>query len=239
MLTAGKVDLSNYFDNNGVANDETAQFLATTLVNSSAIEFPDNGPGMRLTFNLSDNVAFSLGSMEGDADFEDVFDDLFVMGELDISADFLSAAGGNYRFFAWLNATDHVSLKNPALMREKGYGYGISFDQGVTDDFTLFARAGWQTDEVYPLEVVWSAGFELKTGFLGRENDAFGVAYAHGIANSAVVGLEDEGRLELYYSVFINERISLTPDVQVVFNPTGSKALDDVVVLGLRVQVVF
>ncbi|MFQ5934058.1 MAG: carbohydrate porin, partial [Dehalococcoidia bacterium] len=50
ILTAGKVDLTNYFDANDVANDETTQFLSSGLVNSIAVEFPeDNSFGARLT----------------------------------------------------------------------------------------------------------------------------------------------------------------------------------------------
>ena len=37
-LTAGKIDLTNYFDNNAVANDETAQFI------SGAREYAGNSP---------------------------------------------------------------------------------------------------------------------------------------------------------------------------------------------------
>jgi carbohydrate-selective porin OprB len=52
VFTLGKIDLSNYFDANALANDEATQFLATGLVNSIVLAFPDdNGPGVRLTIS--------------------------------------------------------------------------------------------------------------------------------------------------------------------------------------------
>jgi hypothetical protein len=48
IFTPGKGDLTNYFDTNAVANDETSQFLSSGLVNSVAVTFPeDNGAGGR------------------------------------------------------------------------------------------------------------------------------------------------------------------------------------------------
>jgi len=46
FVVAGKLDMTNYFDGNVVANDERFQFLNSALVNSIAVEFPDNGPGV-------------------------------------------------------------------------------------------------------------------------------------------------------------------------------------------------
>ena len=43
-FTIGKLDPTNYFDGNEVANDETTQFLADGFVNDATVEFPSNGP---------------------------------------------------------------------------------------------------------------------------------------------------------------------------------------------------
>ncbi|GIX47322.1 MAG: hypothetical protein KatS3mg131_1533 [Candidatus Tectimicrobiota bacterium] len=47
-LTAGKLDLTRFFDTNAVANDPLLQFLAPGLVNAPGVAFPDPGPGLRL-----------------------------------------------------------------------------------------------------------------------------------------------------------------------------------------------
>ena len=40
VITAGKIDLTNYFDPNSVANDEYSQFLSNGLVDSSSLAIP-------------------------------------------------------------------------------------------------------------------------------------------------------------------------------------------------------
>ncbi|MEA3240209.1 MAG: carbohydrate porin, partial [Pseudomonadota bacterium] len=67
-FTFGKIDLTNYFDASEVANDETTQFLSTGFVNNLAVEFPDNGPGARVTASPSELVDISFGWMAVDQD---------------------------------------------------------------------------------------------------------------------------------------------------------------------------
>ena len=46
-VTLGKIDLTNYFDNNLHANDETSQFLSGVFVNNAVLPVYSNGPGIR------------------------------------------------------------------------------------------------------------------------------------------------------------------------------------------------
>ena len=52
-VTAGKIDLTNYFDNNAVANDENSQFITGALINNTAFVVPSNSPGNKDTYNIS------------------------------------------------------------------------------------------------------------------------------------------------------------------------------------------
>ena len=44
-LTAGRLDLTNYFDQNALANDESTQFLSDALVNNQMLGLSSNGTG--------------------------------------------------------------------------------------------------------------------------------------------------------------------------------------------------
>jgi carbohydrate-selective porin OprB len=46
VLTAGRLDLTNYFDRNAGANDETTQFISDALVNNQMLGLAVNGTGM-------------------------------------------------------------------------------------------------------------------------------------------------------------------------------------------------
>ena len=44
-LVAGKIDLTNYFDSNSIANDETTQFITSAFVNNRTLEVPRERAG--------------------------------------------------------------------------------------------------------------------------------------------------------------------------------------------------
>ena len=96
-FTMGKLDPVAYYDANEVANDETAQFLADIFVNSIAVEWPDYTPGLRVAINPNDFIEFNLGILSGDDDWEDLFDDIFGIGEINLKPKF-GELKGNYRF---------------------------------------------------------------------------------------------------------------------------------------------
>jgi hypothetical protein len=132
VFTLGKIDLTNYFDTNAVANDETSQFLASGLVNSVAITFPeDNGAGVRLSAMPASWLTLSVGWAEHDADFDDVFDDSFFIGEVDFTLS-MGQHPGTYRFYLWYNLADFTSFDNPNDS-DHNWGAGISFDQQLLE----------------------------------------------------------------------------------------------------------
>ncbi|UCD57701.1 MAG: carbohydrate porin, partial [Candidatus Hydrogenedentota bacterium] len=148
VLTAGKLDLTNYFDTNMVANDETVQFLNSGLVNSVAVAFPeDNGAGVRLGIHPADWVEVGVGWAESDADWEDIVNDGFGIAEVNLKPGFRGRAG-NYRFYAWVNGSDKEELDGDKT-DEDGWGIGLSFDQNISDSLTVFLRLGYEDDDVY------------------------------------------------------------------------------------------
>ncbi len=251
-LTFGKLDPTVYIDDNAYANDETSQFLGRCFRNSSVIEFPDNSAGIRLGFSPYELLEFNFVAQDADSDWEDIFDGIFLAGQVNFKPKFFSQEG-NYRLIGWLNDRNHIKWQDAAKAKEEGYGFGISFDQGLTDDLGLFLRYGWQNPKVYltgnsfSLEQTWTTGFQLKGSLWDRENDVLGLAFGQIIpsddykkANS--LKAKSEKHLEAYYNLKINEHLHLSPDLQVIWDPYGKDAVngeDSIVVGGLRAQVDF
>jgi high affinity Mn2+ porin len=287
IFTAGKIDLTNYFDENAVANDEHTQFLSTGLVNNIAVQFTDNTGGARMKYIINDLIDVGIGYNYGDDDWEDVFEDPFLIGEIALRPKFGEGERlGNYRFYYWTNRTEHTNwdrlargIKSGRFTADDipdfppdaptedsliGYGYGLSFDQQVSDTVTLFTRFGYQKQEAFPFDLAWSLGFDVKGSLWGRENDVLGVAYAMAYTsndyedtlkaygqNIGIVNprnnvtdfrtLEDgdETFFEAYYSFAINDSLAISPDVQLVTNSWGLDKNDSALILGLRAQVWF
>jgi hypothetical protein len=60
-LTAGRLDLTNYFDANALANDESTQFLSDALVNNQMLGLASNGTGVAAEFDAKTGFRFKFG----------------------------------------------------------------------------------------------------------------------------------------------------------------------------------
>jgi high affinity Mn2+ porin len=245
-VRAGKVDLTSDFDTSAVANDETSQFLSGGFVNNLAIEFPDdNGFGGMFWVSPSKLIDVGLGVADADADWDNAFEDPFAIAEIDFKPCF-GCLQGNYRVYAWYNGKDHENFSDGSA-DDHNHGFGVSFDQQVSDIVTLFARYGVQRSEVAQVGSAWSAGFSVVGSAFGRENDSIGFAYGMAMIGDdwknidAASGVDsaNEGHFEVFYNLAINDHLNLTPDVQFVTNANGDSACDDFFAFGVRAQVSF
>jgi len=251
VFTVGKVDLTAYFDANEVANDENTQFLSPGFVHSAAIEFPDdNGPGVRITVAPLDLVDISFAWGEGDADWNEMGHRSFFIGEVGLHPQF-SELEGNYRLYGWFRRHHRdegfVSWADQMMGvsdSRNGWCLGFSLDQTVTPQITLFALLGYQDKEVYEFAWAWSLGAEVRGGYWGREADALGIAYGMAMISDDYKAFQrlsgepwfrkDESHLELYYRFQLNDHISISPDIQVLWNAQGDARFDPVTIIGVR-----
>ena len=263
-LTIGKLDPVRYFDANEVANDETTQFLADAFVNSIVVEWPDYTPSFRVQISPIELVDVNLAVMSADSDWEDLFDDVFLIGEINVKPKF-GDLQGNYRIYGWMNGLDHVEwddFKRSGYNEnitddEKNYGVGISLDQQIPYNITLFARVGYQDDDIagvvgeldepFGVSWMWSVGAQITGNMWSRPDDVVGLAVGQAILSSDYEDYlkandtdpDDETHLELYYNLHLNDHISLTPDFQVIDALGGDEDADTVYIFGLRSQIDF
>jgi carbohydrate-selective porin OprB len=244
-FTLGKIDLTNYFDANEVANDAYSQFLSTGLANSIAIAFPeDNGAGVRLTAALAPWLSLSLGWAEHDADYEDIFDDSLIIGEVDLTP-MIGQRPGTYRFYLWYNGADFPTFEAPNES-EHNWGAGISFDQQLLDPIAVFLRLAFQKEAVSEVSVAWSFGVQLLGAWWNRPDDAVAVAIGQALLSDdfkasaeAPARTGDEWFAEAYYRYVWSEHLALSVHVQVIDNAGGKQDYDPIAVVGGRAQLAF
>ena len=263
VLTFGKLDPTAYFDNNEVANDETTQFLGRIFRNSPTIEFPDNGASIRAAYLPWEWLEVSYGLFDANSDWEKVGDNLFNIGQITFKTNFFNLPG-NYRFLGWNNNVYHTKWLAAEKTKEAAFGFGLSFDQKLTDITTAFLRYGWQDPKVcnpdikttgdlnYSLEHSWSAGLQFEGKPWGRENDVLAFAVGQilpsddykkaGESLDPARRAKTEGHFEAYYRIYANKYLSITPDFQYIWNPFGKDVAEDtsgIFVGGMRAQVDF
>ncbi len=225
------------FDANEYANCGYYQFSTSGFVNNKAWDAPTPSFGVSAWKDFGES--WSLGAVyqnTDENDWTDLCSHAFGMLELDYHARFGDLTG-NYRFYGWIN--------DSANYDEANVGWGFSFDQQASERLGLWARAGFQNEQVALYSSHISGGFELnnfeRQGLWGRDavNDALGFGYSvidptDGHKEELGGKVEAESYLEAYYRAMINEYAHLTPFVIFVDNPLGDCESDKLFILGFR-----
>ncbi len=202
-FTAGKLAVTDFFDNNAYAHDGRSQFMNWQLYCCGAYDW------------TMDQISYTWGAMvelnqkfwafragyflvpvvSNTDDFDMHFPDGEYIAELELRYSLVSQPG-KLRLMAWANranmgsyadalAEPITTLNYPdiTLVRQvrTNYGFAANLEQAITADLGVFARASWSPglDEI----IGWtdcdesvSAGAVLKGTSWGRPNDRIGVA---------------------------------------------------------------
>lgn len=225
-LVGGKIDLTNYFDSNIVANDETTKFITGAFVNNPTLEVPENGPGFAAFFDTKRGLTFGLGLQSADNSGFGITDNIYAIAEAGYRAHFLFGMEGNYRIWGRINGE-----------RDDNKGLGISIDQNLSTRLTTFARYGVNESEEGEADIAsaWSAGLRFRSPFFERVNDE--IAFAFGMLDA--VGGDRESATEFYYKFWVNKHFAVTPNLQAIFDPRGVGKEDTVMSIGIRTQIEF
>ncbi len=270
LLRFGKLDLTGGFECSGCpvsfdassfAHDEACEFINSALVNNPTIPFPDYGLGAALYWNPIEWWYASVGVADAQADARETGlrttfggeDYFFYIFETGVTPKLDSVKGplqGAYRVGVWYDPQPKVNSDGTKNYRDD-MGFYTSCDQMVfmensdpTDSqgLGIFFRYGYAPSRTNDITDFYSFGLEYEGLIEGRDNDALGIGFAHGIfSNSASTTYTSdyENAVELYYNSRITDWLSISPSIQYITNPGGNKAVSDAVVLGLRAQIAF
>jgi high affinity Mn2+ porin len=155
---------------------------------------------------------------------------------------------------AILNTNPDVSTtRKPGRTK---YGFGINYEQSLTDESGLFMRASWndgknETWAFTEIDKAISIGYS-KGKLFGRKTDRLNIAFAiNGISDlhrqylakggyGFIIGdgqlpnYGSEQILEINYIAKINDWLTVTPDYQLVNNPAYNKDRGPVHAFALR-----
>lgn len=115
----------------------------------------------------------------------------------------------------------------------EGWGLSCSAAWKFADRYSTFLRAGIAEGGVAPAE----AGVVAGLGIHRRSHDVFGVALGWGRPHED--GLRDQTTLEVFYRLQISQNVGITPDVEVLFDPSKNPNESVIGVFSLRLQLAF
>jgi len=254
-FNVGKMDPFLFFDQNAIADDETSRFMNAAFVHNPLLDaggdvgMDDYGftPGMRLAYHDDSSepewwrVSLGVFAAGAGAAFNDSFNAPFVIVQAEAGRRLFGGREGTYRIYGWSNG--QASEFNDGAVTERHVGWGMSADQRLGDDTTVFVRYGASTEGKVKFDQALTVGAQFGGSQWGRRGDTIGLAA--GWLRSSSAYQADTGRtkteevVELYYRWRINEQVALTPDVQWVRNPAGDGEARTMWFAGLRAAVSF
>lgn len=276
-LRIGKMDLTGGFECSGCpvsfdctpyANDETQQFLNSSLVNNPTIPFPAYTLGLAAHYAPGNDwyITAAVADSQGDyreTGFRTAFHDedyFFYIAETGITPRLKSSRGplqGHYGIGVW-NLPESAAVSVPEGDDEKCYRDNTGFytscgqmlikENDVEDDtqgLGTFFRYGYAPSSRNDMTQFYSTGLSYQGLLDGRDNDVLAAGMSRGYFSDGAAGVyteDSETVFETFYNIEMSTWMTLTPSIQYVADPSSAdngRELKDAVVFGLRAQMVF
>ncbi len=242
----GLINPAGPVDNSDIANNETRQFLATTLVNNPTIAFPDYTLGMvyfykpdykniDLTFLLSSSHGLGDNHDKSYSELVDVSADgkgVFAVAEL-----IWKRPQHTWRSGIWVQTADNPYLDGSG-QTASDYGIYLNADHQL-GAFGVNLRLGLANPKV-----------SLAARFIGLAVDrAFGkhhagIGYTYTVvSDQAGADMADRSQAEVYYRLDLSDHFAITPSLQHIrnslFDNSGMSVDRNVNVFSVRASYAF
>ncbi len=261
----GKVEANSEF----AFVDAAGEFICGSAGVSPTIftipTYPDPAMGLNVFMYPSDHLYVGLGFYDGAASVDgvrtgargpktffddDLSDDYFWIGEFGCTWDELkSLGGGRFAIGAWHHTGDFDRFDGGvddgaeglfALIEQQVWAENPDVEddeQGVT----VFGQYGYADQDLSEVAHHIGGGLSWIGPISGRDDDATGAMLSYiDLSDEPGSGfVDDETILELFYKVQLTPAVSIKPDMQFIFDPSGDSTVDDAIVGALRVEIAF
>jgi len=223
-ISTGRLDLTNYFDRNAFANDETSQFISDALVNNPTLGLAVNGIGVAGVFDPKNGLLLKAGFQQSSNEATNLSEALYTLVEADYVARPRGLSEGTYR--VWLRNDNSTGTNRAAA--------GISADQKLSQLFGLFGRYG-SAANIEGHDHFYSFGFQVQNGLVLNPLDHWGAGYAQSDLSSG----DHEKIVEGYYNFKISEKLRISAHLQHAFESPAGTSSSGFLVPAIRVQAKF
>ncbi len=238
-LNFGKLSVPQLIGANTFAEDGRSDFFNTAVTGNATAGYSNQDSGLGGFIQYKQDTWYVSALMaDGSAshnwiDFDSARDGNWQYGlEVGLTPTIAGLGSGNYRLT--YNRIDNIEIA--PNVSQSGYGFGISFDQELGEKHGVFLRYARALQRMTEFEQVLAGGFVINDPFKGS-GDTIGLASWW--VDPEESNLRDEYGFEAYWNFQITDRITLTPDIQVIFDPAKDRSRDTVTIIGMRLKVVF
>ncbi|HBC41349.1 MAG TPA: porin [Pseudanabaena sp.] len=255
------IALNDHLDKNSFANDESVDFSTRLFINNPLILPVNDGAGAAIAWNINSG-AFSIRAGYVAANANSPTSSVSPNGSINQGL-FGDSYQGTFELeFAPQNSEDEkpfalrlqytrasvnnldyntggLNLEwafNKAIAIFGRYGFGNISNRGtaITTALPTYINAGTTGDSLSPQ--TWSVGFAFPDLF--KEGAMAAIAVGQPLIESKV-GNATQTNVELFYRFPISSNISITPDLQFIFNPNNNSGNSTITVGTLRTVFTF
>lgn len=189
-FNVGKIDPFVFFDQNDIADDESAAFLNNVFIHNPLLDSGGDmdvdaygfAPGLRIAYRNNSQspdywqASVGLFSPGRDSSFDTDFTHPFVIVQFEAGGHYLFGKEGVYRLYAWTRGRSAPYANEYAASSEHHAGWGVSMNQKIAEHVTLFGRYGRSSKGRVRFDQALTFGAELGGAYWGREHDRLGIA---------------------------------------------------------------
>ena len=256
-IQAGYLDQQTILDRNAFANQEDRFFMAQYLDNNNAIIPLRVGLGANIRWYPTPTWDWSLGIADADnrilhVGLDTFFDDaesLVTYSQLG-KAFRLGGLPGNLRIGGYYDARDR-RINASSDFQSGHFGVFLSADQWLyresgqpSQGLGLFVRYGYHDASVNAFAHFWSLGVQYEGLIPKRDRDRFGSAVyqvrpAASFRRERGSDVVAETGFETYYLFRMTPWATLSPNIQIIQNPGGSRSGETAIATNLRLRISF
>lgn len=239
-FVVGKVDPTNYFNFHGLIVPWQS-FLGYGASVSGTVNWPDQGLGVIAGYQLSKNL-YVIGGLT------DAKGDTFEKGEwLDFGRNFFN---GNFfqaievglvpsfeeRYFRKVSITywhsdSYTSTSDVEI--GSGQGLAVSSHWYFLDKYAPYIRFAFSNGNGE--NAFYKKDVQIGNGFRFKSHDLLGIAFSW--AETNIPDAKNQMTGEIYYRINLTEHLEITPDFQLIFNPTLNPSVISLTYWGVRGRV--
>ena len=284
VLTGGKLSVGDVFDANSLAHDPRADFLNWSLIDTGTFDYAADAWGYTYGMTAEWNQdwwtlragLFDLSRVpnttqlvrgfgqyelvtEGEARYKLFGED----GSVKLLGFLNRGRMGSYADAVALGAATHTTPDTSMVRKPNDRaGFAMNATQGLTDDLSVFLRAGLndgsqEAFEFTEINRTEALGLALKGTAWGRSDDVVGLAgvdngMSHAasayfkagglgilIGDGALPHYADEAILETYYDAAVTKWLNVSLDYQFIDHPAYDAVRGPVSVFGLRLHAAY
>jgi len=239
-FVAGVVDSTDYVDVYGLVNPWT-DFSNLAFSTDPTIPAPNQGLGAAVRVIATENFYVIGGIADANGDptdpgntFSSFFDDAEFFTHLEVgwAASYEKGFSDNVHLTAW-----HADKRKQANTPD-GWGLTFSFSRLFAEKWAPFLRAGYAKDG----GALWEKSVSAGLGYYTRKNSdliGMGLNWSRPSSDTFDSGLDDQYTAEVFYRIQVLKILSITPDLQLLFDPALNPGEDLIAVFGIRVRISF